>query len=119
METPVWPFKEKINRYARNLLDKASELIAERLGTEVLQIPISMEAPGIRLVLLPEYEGYDKTWAGADKLQMDIINQHNIICVISPVQNELYLRLSANIYNELTDYVKIADLILNGLRKTS
>jgi hypothetical protein len=37
-------------------------LIAERLNTGVLQIPKSMEAPGMRLVLLPEYEGYEKTW---------------------------------------------------------
>jgi hypothetical protein len=37
-------------------------LIADRLNTEVLQIPKSMEAPGMRLVLLPEYEGYEKTW---------------------------------------------------------
>ncbi|XP_061177974.1 uncharacterized protein LOC133186718 [Saccostrea echinata] len=109
---------DKINKYTRNLLDKASALVAERLGTEVLQIPKSMEAPGMRLVLLPEYKGYDKTWDGADKLQMDIMNQHKIICVISPVQSELYLRLSANIYNEMTDYVKIADL-LNGLPKKS
>ncbi|XP_061177973.1 uncharacterized protein LOC133186717 [Saccostrea echinata] len=102
---------EKINKYARNLLDKASALIAERLGTEMLQIPKSMEAPGMRLVLLPEYEGYDKTWEGSEKLYMDIMNQHKINCVIYPVQSELYLRLSANIYNEMEDYIKIADLL--------
>ncbi|XP_062613834.1 uncharacterized protein LOC134275583 [Saccostrea cucullata] len=102
---------EKLNKYTSDLLDKASELVAERLGTEVLQIPKSMEAPGMRLVLLPEYEGYDKTWEGSEKLYMDIMNQHKINCVIYPVQNELYLRLSANIYNEMADYINIVDLL--------
>jgi hypothetical protein len=55
-------FQDKIFQYTRSLLDKASVLIADRLDTEVLQIPKSMEAPGMRLVLLPDIEGYEKVW---------------------------------------------------------
>lgn len=33
-------------------------MIAERLGTRTPKIPKSMEAPFMRLVLLPEFEGY-------------------------------------------------------------
>ncbi|XP_061177980.1 uncharacterized protein LOC133186720 [Saccostrea echinata] len=110
--------REKINNYTRNLLDKASELIAERLGTEVLQIPKSMEAPGMRLVLLPECEGYDKTWKGSENLYMDIMKKHKINCAVYPVQGELYLRLSANIYNEISDYEKLTDILLQLSRKS-
>lgn len=42
-------------------MDKATIMLTERLNTDVLQIPGSMEAPGMRMVLLPEYEGYPKT----------------------------------------------------------
>ena len=36
-------------------------MLAERLQTRLLEIPDSMVAPGMRLVLLPEYQGYPKT----------------------------------------------------------
>ncbi|XP_048727471.2 uncharacterized protein LOC125645722 [Ostrea edulis] len=103
--------RDKIVQYTKTLLDKASVLIAERLKTEVLQIPKSMEAPGMRLVLLPEFEGYEKNWEGSKNLYMDIMNKYKINCAIYPVQDELYLRLSANIYNHMADYEKIADLL--------
>ncbi|XP_048730048.1 uncharacterized protein LOC125647413 [Ostrea edulis] len=110
--------RDKIVQYTNALLDKASVLIAERLNTEVLQIPKSMEAPGMRLVLLPEFEGYEKTWEGSEKMYMDIMNKYKINCAIYPVQDELYLRLSANIYNHMADYEKIADLLCNLTRKS-
>ncbi|XP_048727470.2 uncharacterized protein LOC125645721 [Ostrea edulis] len=109
--------RDKIVQYTTTLLDKASALIAERLNTEVLQIPKSMEAPFMRLVLLPEIEGYDKTWEDAEKMITDIMEKHKINCVVSAAQDELYLRLSANIYNHMDDYEKIADLLCNFPRK--
>lgn len=47
---------------------------------------------------------------------MDIMNKHKINCAIYPIQGELYLRLSANIYNRLADYEKLAQLLVDILK---
>nr|XP_022334095.1 probable L-cysteine desulfhydrase, chloroplastic [Crassostrea virginica] len=107
---------ERINKYTEDLLDQACKLTAERLHTELPRAPPTMLAPGMRLVLLPEYQGYPKTWEGSEDLYMDIMNKHKINCAIYPIQGELYLRLSANIYNRLADYEKLAQLLVDMLK---
>ncbi|XP_061177097.1 uncharacterized protein LOC133185821 [Saccostrea echinata] len=102
---------EKINRYTVNLLEKACLLLEEILGTTGVGIPDSMKAPRIRLVPLPQYEEYQATTDGAKQLNLDIMEKHNVICLVCAVQNQLYLRLSANIYNELSDYERLAEVL--------
>lgn len=134
-------------KYTKKLLDDACRMMAERLQTELPQIPQSMEAAGMRLVLLPDFdkfERYTKTWVcrfyfsnfwkfifvetifhffqilfqeGSENLYNDIMNIHKINCAVYPIQGELFLRLSANIYNEMDDYVKLADLLVQLLKK--
>lgn len=53
----------KIHQYTKDLLDNVTSMISNKLGTPKPEIPKSMEAPYMRLVLLPEYEGYP---AGTD-----------------------------------------------------
>nr|XP_022320532.1 hercynylcysteine sulfoxide lyase-like isoform X3 [Crassostrea virginica] len=106
---------DRIHQYTTDLLDKAASMIAERLGTRTPKIPKSMEAPFMRLVLLPEFEGYPRE--GADKLLLDLMTNHNINSAICPAQGRLYLRLSANIYNQLSDYQNIADVLCKLPRK--
>lgn len=108
---------EKVNRYKRDLLDKATIMITERLNTDILQIPGSMEVPGMRMVLLPEYEGYPKTLEGSEKLFMDLTHKYKTNTAIYHVQGELYIRVSANIYNEMSDYQKLADVLCQLPRK--
>uniref|UniRef100_A0A8W8N1D3 Aminotransferase class V domain-containing protein n=1 Tax=Magallana gigas TaxID=29159 RepID=A0A8W8N1D3_MAGGI len=111
---------DKIVKYTKKLLDDACRMMAERLQTELPQIPQSMEAAGMRLVLLPDFdkfERYTKTWEGSENLYNDIMNIHKINCAVYPIQGELFLRLSANIYNEMDDYVKLADLLVQLLKK--
>lgn len=124
-------------------------MMAKRLQTKLPQIPKSMEAAGMRLVLLPDFdnfERYSKTWVcrfyptnflkfifietifhffnflilfkeGSENLYNDIMNIHKINCAVYPIQGELFLRLSANIYNEIADYEKLADLLVQLLKK--
>lgn len=54
---------------------------------------------------------------GSENLYNDIMNIHKINCAVYPIQGELFLRLSANIYNEMDDYVKLADLLVQLLKK--
>lgn len=50
--------QEKIHQYTKAILDNVTSMISDKLGTPKPEIPKSMEAPYMRLVLLPEYEGY-------------------------------------------------------------
>lgn len=50
--------QEKIHQYTKALLDNVTSMISDKLGTPEPEIPKSMETPYMRLVLLPEYEGY-------------------------------------------------------------
>jgi hypothetical protein len=48
---------------------------------------------------------------------VDITKKHRLNSLIFPAQGELYLRLSANIYNVMADYEKTADLFLQLSKK--
>nr|XP_022334107.1 hercynylcysteine sulfoxide lyase-like isoform X1 [Crassostrea virginica] len=108
---------DKINRYKRELLGPASVMLAERLQTRLLEIPDSVVAPGMRLVLLPEYQGYPKTVEGSEKLFLDLTHLHKTNTAIYCVQGELYIRLSVNIYNEMADYERLAEVLCQLPRK--
>lgn len=106
---------EKIHQYTKALLDNVTSMISDKLGTPKPEIPKSMEAPYMRLVLLPEYEGYPAgTHEGAERLILDLMRKHRINTAVCPAQDQLYLRLSATVYNQLSDYEKIAE-VLNAL----
>lgn len=42
------------------------------------------------------------------------MTKHRINTAVCPAQGQLYLRLSATVYNQLSDYEKIAE-VLNAL----
>ncbi|XP_062619113.1 uncharacterized protein LOC134280688 [Saccostrea cucullata] len=105
---------ERIHKYTGPLLEKASSMVAERLGTMTPDIPKSMMAPNMRLVLLPVYKGYTEiTHELGDELLFHIMTKYKLHCAVCQAQGQLYLRLSANIYNELSDYEKAADILCN------
>ncbi|XP_061184563.1 uncharacterized protein LOC133192588 [Saccostrea echinata] len=108
---------EKIHQYTGPLLEKACSMITERLGTTTPEIPKSMAAPNMRLILLPEYRDYTAETEVSRVMFKDIMTKYRINCAIFPAHGHLYLRLSANIYNELSDYVKIADVLENLPRR--
>uniref|UniRef100_K1QLG5 Isopenicillin N epimerase n=1 Tax=Magallana gigas TaxID=29159 RepID=K1QLG5_MAGGI len=49
---------------------------------------------------------------GSQNLQFDIMNKHRIHVTVNSIQGRLYMRLAANIYNEMADYDKLADLLV-------
>jgi hypothetical protein len=51
-------------------------------------------------------------------MMTDVRENLKINCVVSAAQGELYLRLSANIYNDMADYEKVADLLCKFIRKS-
>lgn len=48
---------------------------------------------------------------------MDLTHKYKINVVTYPVQGELYVRVSANVYNEMSDYEKLADVLCQLPRK--
>lgn len=54
---------------------------------------------------------------GSEKLFMDLTHKYKTNTAIYPVQGDLYIRVSANIYNEMSDYQKLADLLCQLPRK--
>lgn len=48
---------------------------------------------------------------GARRLNLDLLEHHKVVCLICAIQDHFYLRLSANVYNEVSDFVKLADAL--------
>lgn len=102
---------EKIHCYADTLLDSACQMLWNRLGARPVEVPESMKAPNMRLIHLPRFKGYTINFEGARKLNLDIMEKHKVVCLICAVQGQFFLRLSANVYNELSDFVKLVDAL--------
>nr|XP_022290925.1 uncharacterized protein LOC111102466 isoform X1 [Crassostrea virginica]XP_022290926.1 uncharacterized protein LOC111102466 isoform X1 [Crassostrea virginica] len=102
---------EKVHAYTEMLLGKACRILWERLGAKPVKIPESIEAPNIRLIQLPVFPGYPVTYEGARRLNLDLLEHHKVVCLICAIQDHFYLRLSANVYNEVSDFVKLADAL--------
>jgi hypothetical protein len=52
-------------------------------------------------------------------MMIDVMKKYKVNCVVSAVQGELYIRLSANIYNDMADYERVADLLCTLTKKKS
>eukprot|EP01102_Stenamoeba_stenopodia_P016438 TRINITY_DN574_c0_g2_i1.p1 TRINITY_DN574_c0_g2~~TRINITY_DN574_c0_g2_i1.p1 ORF type:complete len:696 (-),score=171.03 TRINITY_DN574_c0_g2_i1:1692-3737(-) len=109
---------ERARQYMHQLARNAAEFLRERWNVD-RKLPISMEMQSsmalVPLPLLPRHQNLlsvseDSTEAKyiQDRLHYDF----NIEVPIKCIQERLYVRISAHIYNELSDYQKLADAIL-------
>ncbi|XP_033758393.1 putative L-cysteine desulfhydrase 2 [Pecten maximus] len=110
---------ERISGYNTRFIQLASDYLISLWNTGKLEIPESMEPPYLRMIRLPEINGFGTSKEDANSL-MDIIflNYHIDACLKS-VQNELYARLSAQIYNCLDDYKIFGEAILLLMKTNS
>ncbi|OWF49913.1 uncharacterized protein LOC110451100 [Mizuhopecten yessoensis] len=107
---------EKVLAYNTKLLQEAVDLIISSWETHTLPIPKSLEAPCVRMIKLPVLKDYEGNSEDATRLVDDLYTQYDIQTQMFCVQCQLYLRLSAQVYNELDDYRKLVTVI-NSLRK--
>jgi len=96
------------------LLEWAQQMLCQALGTSVFPVPPSMQAPYMRLLKLPETSKYSAVRVDAERFMDDLIS-HNVIGVVVPVSGQLWLRISANVYNCRDDYIKLKDALLQIL----
>ena len=62
-------------------------------------------------VLLPEV-----TYEIVEELMVKFNEEYDLCCQVSFFDNKPWIRLSANVYNEKTDYIKLRDRLANALQ---
>ncbi len=93
--------------YRHRLAADAGRMLAGRLGTE-LAAPDSMLG-AMASVRLPE--SHEPTEAAAQALHDRLLAAHRIKIPVLPFGGALWLRLSAQVYNEMSDYERLADAL--------
>ncbi|CAH1226841.1 NFS1 [Branchiostoma lanceolatum] len=103
---------ERIRTYLHDMVTQAAQLLVEKWNTGLLA-PLNMFA-SMALVQLPPafHGGAVATYDLAEKIQNQLYHRFNIEVPLKAVQGELYVRISAHIYNDLADYETLGDAIL-------
>ena len=105
----------KVRAHNHRLVLEGAALLSRDWDTKITT-PKSMIGSMV-LVPLPEDLPYSLTEQERLRLQEDLAKKFNIIaCVPYTSQSRHYLRISASIYNELSDYKKLA-IAINSLRR--
>lgn len=102
--------EEVMRQYNHELIWQAAHLVAMRLDTRFV-VPKAMTSC-MATVPLPEVAGSSSE--DAFKLQHALLYQHQIEVPILEVRGRLYTRLAAQIYNQISDYERLAE-VLSGL----
>ncbi|XP_052092724.1 uncharacterized protein LOC127729109 [Mytilus californianus] len=106
---------DKIQAYTDKLLCEAVKLLTDAWGTEKLAIPMSMEAPFMRIIKLPKLKVFAglTTFDEVEPIIIDHLVNHNVSSQYTFVDGDICIRISANIYNSIEDYQKLANFICN------
>jgi len=109
--------------FCTDLTRKAADLLSHSWSTEFLVDPslcstmICVKLPNkfIDFVLNEaSLSSTDKlTYDQAEVVQNYLYFKHRIECPVKAIQNELYVRISAHIYNNLDDYKFLANKVLD------
>ncbi|KAK2151996.1 hypothetical protein LSH36_342g00006 [Paralvinella palmiformis] len=113
---------EVIKCYNNTLITEAAALLVDRWNTSELDIPRDMVAPCMRMVKLPamrqfvavkEVHGDRQTLFGdMNELTFTLMDRFKLVVLCLFFQGELYVRISANVYNNLDDYRRLAEAVL-------
>ncbi|GAB1606931.1 probable L-cysteine desulfhydrase, chloroplastic [Argonauta hians] len=90
--------EDRIHSYMRSMIKQADSMA-------LVQLPSSLH---------PEPPPSSKVdYSCAESIQNELYHKHNIEVPLKAVQGCLYVRISAHIYNELCEYEKLADAVLD------
>lgn len=108
---------KKLQEHASTLLNEATDLLTSSWKTEKLQIPKSMEAPYMRLVMLPKLKEHSglATFDEVEKMMKEHIVKHKFSVKYTSIDDRVYVRLSANVYNTREDYHNYCRFICNQM----
>ena len=106
-----------IQQYTSKLLDETVEMLVNSWGTNRIEMPKELEAPFMKLIKLPDLKGYKSIddidlKKAIESLLIDLYFKFDLIACVVPIQDELYCRISAFVYNEIKDYEFLRDAII-------
>ena len=101
-----------IMNYVSPLLDWAVDMLCEAFNSKPLDIPDSMRAPCMRVIGCPTWLSHLDTIEIADDFVQKMSEEENLNCPVTVFNGKAWIRISANIYNTKTDYIKLRDVIL-------
>jgi isopenicillin-N epimerase len=106
--------EEAIRRYNRDLVLEGSALLARRWDTHCGGSP---ELTGsMRTVKLPD--GFDADPSAVLALKNEVTERFKVQAPIRPFNGQVWTRVSAQIYNDLGDFERLADAV-DTLRRRS
>nr|CCC95345.1 unnamed protein product [Trypanosoma congolense IL3000] len=102
---------ERVRMYCTALLEHAAVMLCSRFGTN----RVSRHSPFMTLVELPE--DLQAQCITPRYLQDVLHDVYRVEAPVKKVENRLYIRISAFVYNEPADYVYLCEAVLSIARK--
>jgi isopenicillin-N epimerase len=94
---------DRVRAHNNSLADAAGRLIADAWGSELSAAP--MYRASMASIRLPQGRGGDR--AAARRLASQLTEEHGITLGVLVMEGGLWLRVSAQVYNELADYEQL------------
>lgn len=120
---------EKIAEYNSTLLKEGVSYLEKAWGTRKLEIPEYMHAPFLRLLHLPHLPGItDAMESGPTDvfkgklnlgLQKLILDRFDVQVAVVVVQGQLMIRVCAQVYNTMEDYIRLGQAVLTLTKEKS
>ncbi len=98
---------DAIRAYDFDLREQGARLLLERLGGEAPAPPEMLAA----LQTLPIPQDVPGTWEAAWALNRRLWEEHRVEAMFAPCAGRVWVRISAQIYNTLADYERLADVL--------
>lgn len=91
----------------------AANMLAEKLGEHRIAVPDDMCPPCMAVVHLPAELQGTKTKEYANHVVKVLSHHYKVMIAIEPIDGELWLRISCQIYNTKEDYERVAKALLD------
>lgn len=109
---------ERIRKFNNTLAHKAATMLAQKWGTGLLSHThmfgpmVMIRLPEVLLNCVTQGGKEEAVKAHAEMVQAKLHYEFNIEVPVKLIQGKLHTRISAHVYNELSDYDKLCDAIL-------
>jgi len=88
-------------------------MLCHALGTSVLPIPPTSQAPYMRVLRLPELKDFNVSQEDAERaMQYIVMNLNCVAGLIVCFSGHLWLRISGDVMNTKEDYVALKAILL-------
>ena len=107
---------DAISKHAKEMLDFGEKLLLNSFQVAPAPFPESMRAPYLRIVAMPNSDLYPEvTFDVVEELMPKLAAEHQLVTALTFFDKKPWIRLSANVYNDKSDYVKLRDRLAKAL----